>query len=228
MSRFIRGRRTILPIQPCSARRGVHGDGGVAEHGFGAGGGDAGEAGAVGEGIFEVPEVAVDLAVFDLVVGEGGLELGAPVDHVVAAIDEALVVEALEDEADGAREALVHGEALAGPVAGAAERLELADDGGAVVLLPVPDFRQEFFARERRESTPSAASLRETTCWVAMPAWSTPGSQSVLKPRMRRQRVRMSWIVPLRAWPMWRTPVTLGGGMTMVKAGGPLAGSAVK
>ena len=29
---------------------------------------------------------------------------------------------------------------------------------------------------------PSAASCRSTTTWVAMPAWSVPGSQSVLKP----------------------------------------------
>ena len=47
-----------------------------------------------------------------------------------------------------------------------------------------------------------------------MPAWSVPGTQSVSKPRMRCQRTSTSWIVSLSAWPMWRMPVTFGGGMT--------------
>ena len=30
-----------------------------------------------------------------------------------------------------------------------------------------------------------SCSWRSTTIWVAMPAWSVPGTHSVLKPRMR-------------------------------------------
>jgi len=30
----------------------------------------------------------------------------------------------------------------------------------------------------------------------------------------------LSWRVLLRAWPMWRAPVTLGGGMTIEKRAG--------
>jgi hypothetical protein len=43
------------------------------------------------------------------------------------------------------------------------------------------------------------ASSRSTTIWVAMPAWSCPGCQSVSKPRIRCQRTRMSCSVLLKA-----------------------------
>ena len=45
-----------------------------------------------------------------------------------------------------------------------------------------------------------------------MPAWSVPGSHSVLKPLMRCMRVSASMIVWLKPWPMCSVPVTLGGG----------------
>jgi hypothetical protein len=61
-----------------------------------------------------------------------------------------------------------------------------------------------------------------------MPAWSVPGTQRVLKPLMRFQRMRMSWMVPVSAWPRCRLPVTLGGGSTMQKAGFVEVGSARK
>ncbi len=76
--------------------------------------------------------------------------------------------------------------------------------------------------RSRNASRPSSwrlvpprASCRSTTVWVAMPAWSIPGCQRVLKPRMRCQRVRVSSKAARIAWPMWRLPVTLGGGIWM-------------
>lgn len=47
-----------------------------------------------------------------------------------------------------------------------------------------------------------------------MPAWSVPGSQRTLYPDMRFQRERMSWRTELRACPIWRDPVTFGGGIT--------------
>src|SRR5271154_1587367 len=61
-----------------------------------------------------------------------------------------------------------------------------------------------------------------------MPAWSVPGRYSVLNPRMRCQRVRMSISVWSSMWPRCSEPVTLGGGMTMEKAGPGLDGSALK
>ena len=73
---------------------------------------------------------------------------------------------------------------------------------------------------------PSARSSFSTTAWVAIPAWSVPSTQSVLRPRIRLSRVSASWIVPFSAWPMCRAPVTFGGGIAIEKfsAGVPSAG----
>ena len=70
-----------------------------------------------------------------------------------------------------------------------------------------------------------SASRRSTTICVAMPAWSMPGCHSTSLPRMRSKRQRMSWIVLLRACPMWSEPVTFGGGMTIVYGSAPLRSS---
>ena len=64
-------------------------------------------------------------------------------------------------------------------------------------------------------------SSRSTTVCVAMPAWSVPGSQSVDLPSSRARRMRMSWIVLFNTWPIVSTPVTLGGGITMLYASRP-------
>src|ERR1017187_3188073 len=71
-----------------------------------------------------------------------------------------------------------------------------------------------------RRSRPSSASLRSTTIWVAIPAWSVPGSHRVLSPRMRCQRMGTSISACSSMWPMWSEPVTLGGGMTREKTRG--------
>ncbi len=67
--------------------------------------------------------------------------------------------------------------------------------------------------RVLRSSFQSAFS---TTPCVATPAWSVPGTHSASRPRMRQKRMITSWSVLLSAWPMCRTPVTFGGGMTIV------------
>ena len=69
----------------------------------------------------------------------------------------------------------------------------------------------------------SLRSRVSTTAWVAIPAWSVPGIQRASYPCIRFQRIRMSWIVLLSAWPRCRAPVTLGGGMTIVYGGLALA-----
>ena len=62
---------------------------------------------------------------------------------------------------------------------------------------------------------PCLPSSRSTTFWVAMPAWSMPGSHSVTYPCIRRRRISASISVWSSAWPMCREPVTFGGGITM-------------
>ena len=61
----------------------------------------------------------------------------------------------------------------------------------------------------------SLASRFSTTVCVAMPAWSSPGTQTTASPCIRRQRARTSWIATVSAWPMCSAPVTLGGGSTI-------------
>ncbi len=75
---------------------------------------------------------------------------------------------------------------------------------------------------------PSLPSCRSTTIWVAIPAWSSPGSHRVSNPLMRFQRTMTSCSVRVKAWPMCSDPVTFGGGITIAKAGLSDAGSARK
>ena len=83
---------------------------------------------------------------FDLDVGDGGLEMGVPVHQPLVAIDQAFLMELDEHLADGGRQPLVQGEALAAPVAGGAQAAQLVDDGPAGLGLPFPDFLDERLA----------------------------------------------------------------------------------
>ena len=121
----------------------VHGNAGIAHHGLGTGGGDHQVAGAVGQGVTDIPQVAGLIHVLHLRVGEGGGAVGAPVDDAAALVDEALVIELAEGLPDGLGAALIHGEAGAVPVAGDAQLLLLLHDAAAVLLLPLPHPLQE-------------------------------------------------------------------------------------
>ena len=66
---------------------------------------------------------------------------------------------------------------------------------------------------------PFSRRRRTTLASVAIEAWSVPGTQHALKPRMRARRTKTSWMVLLSMCPMWSTPVTLGGGITTVYGG---------
>ena len=103
----------------------VDGHGHVAQHGLGTGGGDLQALIGTLDGVQQIPEVAVLLLMLDFGVGDGGLALGAPVDQTVAAVDLAFVVQLHEDFQHGLGALLVHGEVVAGPVAGAAQGPQL-------------------------------------------------------------------------------------------------------
>ena len=117
---------------------GVDGHAGVAEHRLGPGGGHADRPVTVGERIPDVDELAVDVLVLDLDVGQGRMAAGAPVDDPVGPVDEALFVEPHEDDADRPGAALVHREPLAGPVAGGTHLPHLLGDAPALFGLPLP------------------------------------------------------------------------------------------
>ena len=74
--------------------------------------------------------------------------MGTPVDHAVAAVDQPLVVQMHEHFLDSLRAALVHGKALALPVAAAAQLFQLADDAVAVLGLPCPGALQKTVAAD--------------------------------------------------------------------------------
>ena len=113
-------------------------DGGIAEHRFRAGGGQLQLFARFLDGVQQMPEVAVFRFVLHLGIRDGGAAVRTPVDQPVAAVDQPLLVQADEHLLDRAGAALVHRETLALPVAGRADRLELADDAAAVFLAPCP------------------------------------------------------------------------------------------
>ena len=124
----------------------VDGDSGIAQHGLRAGGGQLQHLAGLLDRVEQVPEAAVLLLVLHFRIRDGGVAVGAPVDHPVAAVDQALVVQADEHFLDGVGAALIHGKALALPVAAGAQLLELADDAVAILGLPLPSALQEAIA----------------------------------------------------------------------------------
>ena len=124
----------------------VDGHSGIAQHGLGAGGSQLQHLARLLDGVEQVPEVAVFLLILHLGIGNGGVAVGAPVDHPVAAVDQALIIQADKDFLDSLGAALVHGEPLAVPVTAGAQLFQLADDAVAVLGLPVPGALQETVA----------------------------------------------------------------------------------
>ena len=118
-----------------------------------------------------MPEVALDLDLLHLEIGDRGQQLRVPVDQPLVLVDQAVAVELDEHLGDRARQALVHGEAFARPVAGGAEPLQLVDDGAAAFGLPLPDAFENFSRpMSRRPGSCRSINCRSTTIWVAMPA----------------------------------------------------------
>ncbi len=134
---------------------GMHGDTGVAKHGLRPRRGDRDEGFGVCrieflafDGIAEVPKTAIDLQLLDLDVGNRGLQLGIPADKTLILVDQPLLVEGDENLDHRPGQALVHGEALARPVAGSAEPLQLVEDHTAGFGLPLPDLIDELLTAE--------------------------------------------------------------------------------
>ena len=126
----------------------MDGHGGIAQHGLGTGGGQNQELVGAHDGVLQVPEAALLVLILHLGVGDAGLAVGAPVDDALAAVDQVLIVQILKDLQNRLAAALVHGEALAVPVAGAAQLLQLAHDAVAVLVLPGPGALQEAVAAQ--------------------------------------------------------------------------------
>ncbi len=128
---------------------GVHRNGAVGEHRLWPHGRDDDLTVAGGERIGDrVQHVDDPLALLDLEVGDRRAQAGIPIDHVVVAVDQALLVEIDEDLQHRLHVLWVQREALVLVVAGRAEALELLDDLAAVLLAPFPDASGELLAAE--------------------------------------------------------------------------------
>ncbi len=156
----------------------VDGNGGIAQHGLGTGGRQLQHLAGLLDRVQQVPEAAVLLLVLHLGIRDGGVAVGAPVDHAVAAVDQALVVQAHKHFLDSLGAALVHGKALTIPVAGAAQLFQLADNAVAVLVLPCPCALQKPSRPTISLVRPSSRMASTTLASVAMDAWSVPGTHS--------------------------------------------------
>ncbi len=170
---------------------GVHHHGHVAQHGFGAGGGHGQRAGAVGQRVGDVPHEAVFFFALDFQVAHRAHQDRVPVDQALAAVDQALLIQLHKGLGHDLGQLVVHGEVLAAPVHRVAHAAHLVGDGVAALFFPFPDLGDKVLARlggvgpRSWRLMPWACNWRSTTIWVAMPAWSVPGIQAVLTPRMR-------------------------------------------
>ena len=81
-----------------------------------------------------------------LEIGDRGQQLRVPVHQPLVFVDQPLAIEFDEHLDHGARQAFIHGEALARPVAGRPQPLQLVDDGVAALGLPLPDPFQKLLA----------------------------------------------------------------------------------
>ena len=100
----------------------VHRDRRVGQHRLRAHGGHGHRARARLERVVDRVERVLDRALLDLEVGDRGAQARVPVDHVVVAVDEPLLVQAHEHQRHGARVGVVHREALVVVVERGAQR----------------------------------------------------------------------------------------------------------
>ena len=96
--------------------------------------------------IAQIPEAALDLDLLHFEIGDRGEQFRVPVHQPLVFVDQPFAVQLDEHLHDRARQALVHREAFARPVAGSAEPLQLIDDDAAALRLPLPDTFEEFGA----------------------------------------------------------------------------------
>jgi hypothetical protein len=142
-------------LQPLADQRGVtlvfrmHGHGDVAEHGFRTRRRDHQLARTISQRIRDRPQLAVFFLADDFQIGNRGQQHRIPVHEPLAAIDQALRMQLHEGFDDRFRQAFVHREAFARPVAGHAHAPHLATDRAAGFFLPLPHAFDELFAAER-------------------------------------------------------------------------------
>ena len=164
----------------------VHSNSSIAQHGLRPRCCDHEVPFARGERVTKVPQVSVFFLLQHFEVGKRRVQNRVPVDQPLAAVDQALLMQPYENLGHRRGQIVVHGESVASPVdAGAHATQSVAKSARRIPFsTPIP-FRQTSRGRALTRLTPCALSWRSTTIWVAIPAWSVPGCQSVFRPSMR-------------------------------------------
>src|SRR5579864_89076 len=130
----------------------MHCDGDIAQHGLRPRSRDDDKFTAAFDRIFDVPEMTLRLDLLNLQIRNSSFERRVPIDQPLILVDEAFPIKVHKRLKHRANHLFVrvatlsHGEALARPVAGGAEPLELADDDAAGFRLPFPDSLDEGLA----------------------------------------------------------------------------------
>ncbi len=124
----------------------MHCNRGIAKHCFRTGRGHHQVTIARAERIADIVELAVRWFVLHLKIGKRGMTSGAPVDNIIALIDQSLVIETGKDLTDRARQSLVHCESFSIPITRRPQPFELVYNLTAGFLAPFPDPFYEFFS----------------------------------------------------------------------------------
>ena len=145
----------------------IHRDGHVTQHRLGPRGGDHDRARPIRQRIADLPQLALLFLAVDLEIRHRGAELRVPVDETLAAIDEAVFVQAHEGFQHRRGQAVVHREALARPVGGVAQAPHLLRDRRARLLLPRPHALDEARHVPGHDATclPPSAAARRRSAW---------------------------------------------------------------
>ncbi len=131
---------------------GMHRDGGIAEHRLRPRCRHGDMAASLCERISQVPDAAIDLLLFGLLVRQCREAAGAPIDDVLSAINQAFVVQRDERLSNSTAQSLVEREVGASPVRRAADGAQLGENGGAGLPHVSPDPLHEGLAADIESS----------------------------------------------------------------------------
>ena len=126
----------------------IHGDRGVGHHRLRTDGGDGQHPVASLDRVIDRIEVIRNFLVYDFEIGDRRLRTGIPVDHVMVAVDVALLVKRGEDLADRTGVSVIEREAFALVIDRGTQPLVLLADRTAELFLPLPDPLGEGFAAD--------------------------------------------------------------------------------
>ena len=98
--------------------------------------------------ITEIPQMSRVILMLNLDIRKSGVTVYAPVGNTGTLINQALFEQGAEHLAYSLGAALIHSKALALPITGNAQMLQLVDNTIAVLLLPSPNALQEFLTAQ--------------------------------------------------------------------------------